>query len=214
MFFFRNGNKSLLFEYQLIWVYVWQSLTWRFRFRFPYQSHWTTSLFTVTSHACTKTNVKEAMNLFTELCDPLLIKVTQRHWFVWGFSCYVDSPMLLITLSLSTKVLQLLTAFFGYLQFWKSFPSCPRFRSAEVKMAGGIISRDLALAKMGARGRISRELTILLKEPPLGCFANLKVFYPRMKRFWKGGSFVNPIRPWGGPRSHICVHICANARTS
>ena len=69
--------------------------------------------------------------------------------------------------------------FLGYLQFWKSFPSCPRFRSAEVKMAGGIISTDLAVTKMGARGRISRELTNLLKEPPLGCFANLKVFYPK-----------------------------------
>ena len=52
-----------------------------------------------------------------ELCDPLLIKVTQRHWFVWGFSCYVDSPMLLITLSLSTKVLQLLTALWDIYSF-------------------------------------------------------------------------------------------------
>ena len=102
--------------------------------------------------------------------------------------------------------------FLGYLQFWKSFPSCPRFRSAEVKMAGGIISTDLAVTKMRARGRISRELTNLLKEPPLGCFANLKVFNPRMKRLWKGGSFVNPFRPWGGGPCHVFAYISVQMR--
>ena len=83
------------------------------------------------------------------------------------------------------QIVAAFNCFVENLQFWKSFPSFAGFRSAEVKMAGGMISRDFALAKMGARGRISRELTILLKEPPLGCSANLKVLDPRMKLRWK-----------------------------
>ena len=78
-------------------------------------------------------------------------------------------------------------------------------------MAGGIISRDLALAKMGARGRISRELTILLKEPPLGCFANLKVFYPKRNVSEKGEALLTLLGLGGAP-GHIFAYISVQMR--